>query len=225
MTDVSEAEGWARGLDELAGRLAPRFGRAEPRRRVLAYLRGLLAPAERRRGGERPAALRLGLPALPRRRPGRLGQGAPDPAQARRAGRSRLLPDPGAPGHGPRHAGAGGGDALDDRELLRGGQGRGRARPVWVRSWAGWHRHITLAMLAHAYLSVIRKAAVGGGGRGSRPRGRVAALHRAGGAPAALATGLGTPTRSRHHPGLVTLAPTPPAARPPLPLAAPDRLP
>jgi SRSO17 transposase len=93
-----------------------------------------------------------------------------------------------------------------------------------VRSWTGGHRHVTLAMLAHAYLSVIRKAAVGGGGRGSRPRGRVAALHRAGGAPAALATGLGTPTRSRRHPGLVTLAPTPPAARPPLPLAAPNRL-
>lgn len=28
-----------------------------------------------------------------------------------------------------------------------------------VRSWAGWYRHITLAMLAHAYLSVIRAAA------------------------------------------------------------------
>src|SRR3982750_4320694 len=40
MTDVSEAEGWAKGLDELAGRLAPRFGRVEPRRRLLAYLRG-----------------------------------------------------------------------------------------------------------------------------------------------------------------------------------------
>ena len=25
-----------------------------------------------------------------------------------------------------------------------------------VRSWAGWYRHITLAMLAHAYLSVVR---------------------------------------------------------------------
>jgi hypothetical protein len=31
-----------------------------------------------------------------------------------------------------------------------------------VRSWAGWHRHITLAMLAHAYLGVVRKTAVGG---------------------------------------------------------------
>ena len=94
-----------------------------------------------------------------------------------------------------------------------------------VRSWTGWHRHVTLAMLAHAYLSVIRKAAVGGDGRGSRPRGRVAALHRAGGAPAALAPGLGTPTRSRRRPGLVPLAPAPPTARPPLPLATPDRRP
>src|ERR671938_1592608 len=50
MTDVSEAEGWARGLDELAGRLTPRFKRVEPRRRALAYLRGLLAPVGRKNG-------------------------------------------------------------------------------------------------------------------------------------------------------------------------------
>jgi SRSO17 transposase len=50
MTHVSEAEGWARGLDRLADRLAPRFGRVEPRRRALAYLRGLLAPVERKSG-------------------------------------------------------------------------------------------------------------------------------------------------------------------------------
>src|SRR4051812_29518127 len=50
MTDVNEAEGWAKGLDELAGRLAPRFGRVEPRRRLLAYLRGLLAPLGRKNG-------------------------------------------------------------------------------------------------------------------------------------------------------------------------------
>jgi SRSO17 transposase len=50
MTDVSEAEGWAKGLDELAGRLGPRFGRVEPRRRALAYLRGLLAPLGRKNG-------------------------------------------------------------------------------------------------------------------------------------------------------------------------------
>src|SRR3954467_15022462 len=50
MMDANEAEGWARGLDELAERLAPRFGRVEPRRRLLAYLRGLLAPSGRKNG-------------------------------------------------------------------------------------------------------------------------------------------------------------------------------
>jgi SRSO17 transposase len=35
-----------------------------------------------------------------------------------------------------------------------------------VRSWTGWHRHITLAMLALAYLTVLRKAAE----RGQKPR-------------------------------------------------------
>jgi SRSO17 transposase len=55
-----------------------------------------------------------------------------------------------------------------------------------VRSWTGWHRHVTLAMLAHAYLAVLRKTVVGGGGR-SRSGGRAAAPHRAGAAPSALA--------------------------------------
>jgi SRSO17 transposase len=31
-----------------------------------------------------------------------------------------------------------------------------------VRSWIGWHRHITLAMFAFAYLTVVRKNAVAG---------------------------------------------------------------
>src|SRR3954447_22541728 len=50
MTDVNEVKGWARALDELAGRLASRFGRVEPRRRAMAYLRGLLAPVGRKNG-------------------------------------------------------------------------------------------------------------------------------------------------------------------------------
>jgi SRSO17 transposase len=47
---VAEVEGWAHGLDGLAGRIAPRFGRREPRRRARAYLKGLLAPVGRRNG-------------------------------------------------------------------------------------------------------------------------------------------------------------------------------
>jgi SRSO17 transposase len=46
-TDVAA---WAAGLDELRERLGPRFGRAEPRRRALAYVRGLLAGLERKNG-------------------------------------------------------------------------------------------------------------------------------------------------------------------------------
>ena len=89
-----------------------------------------------------------------------------------------------------------------------------------VRSWTGWHRHVTLAMLAHAYLTVVRRAAIGG--RGDRSRGRPPAPHRAGGAPPRLAPGVGARTRSRPGRRLVALAPTAPAARPPLPLAPTD---
>ena len=60
-----------------------------------------------------------------------------------------------------------------------------------VRSWTGWHRHITLSMLAHAYLTIVRQHAIGGRGSRRARRGAVAA-HRAGGAPPALAPGVGT---------------------------------
>ena len=93
-----------------------------------------------------------------------------------------------------------------------------------VRSWTGWHRHVTLAMLAHAYLAVVRAAAVGGTGA-ARPGRGAAAADRARGAPAALGPALGAPARPRGRPRLVALAPPPPAARPPLPLAASNRLP
>ena len=36
-----------------------------------------------------------------------------------------------------------------------------------VRRWNGWYRHITLAMLAHAYLAVIRRQAVEQGEKGA----------------------------------------------------------
>lgn len=52
MTVVTRADvaGWAHGLDEVLDRIGGRFGRAEPRRRAGAYLRGLLAPVERKNG-------------------------------------------------------------------------------------------------------------------------------------------------------------------------------
>jgi SRSO17 transposase len=50
MAVMDEAADWARGLDELVERIAPRFCRIEPRRRVRSYLQGLLAPIERKNG-------------------------------------------------------------------------------------------------------------------------------------------------------------------------------
>jgi SRSO17 transposase len=93
-----------------------------------------------------------------------------------------------------------------------------------VRSWTGWHRHVTLAMLALAYLAAVRKAAAGGRGA-ARPGRGAAAADRARGAAPGVEAGLGTGARPRRRPGLVALATTPPAARPPLPLAASNRLP
>src|SRR5215213_5513086 len=87
-----------------------------------------------------------------------------------------------------------------------------------VRSWTGWHRHVTLAMLAHAYLAVPRQAALGGSGR-ARPRRRTAAPDRARSAAPALAPRLGSPPAAGCRPVLVRLAQTPPAARTTIPLA------
>ena len=42
MVATDEAIDWACGLDGLVERIAPRFRRIEPRRRVRAYLEGLL---------------------------------------------------------------------------------------------------------------------------------------------------------------------------------------
>jgi SRSO17 transposase len=64
-----------------------------------------------------------------------------------------------------------------------------------VRSWTGWHRHITLAMLAHAYLVVLRRTA-GGEKRRARSQSRSATAHRTRSAPPALASSLGPTARS-----------------------------
>ncbi len=48
--DVDEVQAWAAGLQALHARIAGRFVRAEPRRRALAYLRGLLGNVPRKNG-------------------------------------------------------------------------------------------------------------------------------------------------------------------------------
>ena len=53
-----------------------------------------------------------------------------------------------------------------------------------VRGWAAWHRHVTLALLAHAYLEVTRLAA-------AAPAGGKAFISRCQAPPAGLAAGRG----------------------------------
>ena len=94
-----------------------------------------------------------------------------------------------------------------------------------VRSWTGWHRHITLAMLAHAYLAVLRRTAMGkkissGNQHRTRSAAGPAAAHRTRTASAVMASGLDASTRPRAYPRLVAVATTTSAARPPLPLAS-----
>jgi SRSO17 transposase len=86
-----------------------------------------------------------------------------------------------------------------------------------VRSWTGWHRHVTLAMLAHAYLTVIRKTALGGRGR-PRPQDGTPASHRSRGAAPSLVPLLGNTTRPRTRSRLVPLEKTTSAASTPMSL-------
>ena len=87
-----------------------------------------------------------------------------------------------------------------------------------VRSWVGWHRHVTLAMVALAYLAGVRRGAAGGWGAGEPGR-RPAAAHRARGAAPALGARGRYAAQTRRRAGLVALAPTPPATRTSLTLA------
>jgi SRSO17 transposase len=83
-----------------------------------------------------------------------------------------------------------------------------------VRSYPGWHRHVTLAMLAHAYLAVLRRAAIGGSG-GSRPRRRVPAADPARDPPPPGGIGRSTPAPRQRRDPLVVVATPPPADRTP----------
>lgn len=89
-----------------------------------------------------------------------------------------------------------------------------------VRSWTGWHRHVTLAMLALAFLTVVRKAAIGGRGPGRLGR-RASAVDRAGDPPPTAPAHRPAASRPRRRYRVVTLAKTPPAAGATLPLETP----
>jgi SRSO17 transposase len=90
-----------------------------------------------------------------------------------------------------------------------------------VRSWVGWHRHITLAMFALAYLAALRGAASGGNDRG-QPRRRTAAAHRAGDQASVVGAHRPEIIPAAHRASLVQLAPKTSATRPSCPLAQPS---
>ena len=100
-----------------------------------------------------------------------------------------------------------------------------------VRKWDGWYRFMTLALLAQAYLTVLRAKALltDGGEKGGRPSacrvggrasGGVAAAHRAGSAAAPPRAGLAVRAAPGEAPALVTLAPQTSTAGQALPLSA-----
>jgi SRSO17 transposase len=62
MTLEEDVADWARELDRVGRRIAARFGRVEPRQRAMAYLRGLLAPVERKNGWQLAEAAGDGTP-------------------------------------------------------------------------------------------------------------------------------------------------------------------
>ena len=88
-----------------------------------------------------------------------------------------------------------------------------------VRSWTGWHRHITLAMLAHAYLAAVR-ALAGGEKRARGFASGATAADGSGGSSSSVASGVGKAARSGSGAGVVAVAAPAPAARPQMSLEA-----
>ena len=86
-----------------------------------------------------------------------------------------------------------------------------------VRGYDGWHWHITLALLAYAYLAVVRARSAGGKNRAGTVA-RALAAHRAGGAPAARRAGARATTHRVNDPGVVPMATPPSTARETMPL-------
>ena len=83
-----------------------------------------------------------------------------------------------------------------------------------------WHRHVTLAMLALAFLTIVRAAAIGGRGH-DRPQSRPTAPHRPGDPHPARQFGRPPAPRSNRYYRLVDLAQAPSTAGSSLPLEAP----
>jgi SRSO17 transposase len=89
-------------------------------------------------------------------------------------------------------------------ESFEGAKGEVGLDQYEVRRWVGWYRHITLALLAHAFLAVTR-AQAGAEKGGPESEGGTVALDGAGGTAVALAAPLDASLSSDLSPGLVLL--------------------
>jgi len=70
-----------------------------------------------------------------------------------------------------------------------------------VRLWVGWHRHITLALLAHAFLAVTRSYAAGGDGKRGYVPGRTHPTDRTRGQTVTMPAAVAAPWQSHSdHP-------------------------
>jgi len=148
---VAEVAAWAAGLDEVHARIASRFSRSEPRERVAAYLRGLLAPLERKNGWTLAE---------------QAGEANPDGMQRLLAtadwDADRVRDD--LRDYVVEHLGDPGAVLVVDEETFQTGKGEVGLDHYQVRRYDGWYRHMTLAMFAHAFLTVTRAASAGKGG-------------------------------------------------------------
>src|SRR5919201_2537339 len=80
-----------------------------------------------------------------------------------------------------------------------------------VRRWDSWHRHITLALLAHAFLAELRRQSLGGSpAPGSGPRRSAGPPQRARGTPTPGSGLAAAGTVASGAPRLVDLASAPP---------------
>jgi SRSO17 transposase len=89
-----------------------------------------------------------------------------------------------------------------------------------VRRYDAWYRHVTLSLLAAAFLTVQRAATGQERGRAGDHPGCARRTNRAGAAPPAGPTGLAATDRPDHGVGVVGLAPPTPGPRPPCTPAA-----
>ena len=81
-----------------------------------------------------------------------------------------------------------------------------------VRSWPGWHHHVTLCLLANAFLLSLQRDWTGAGGKGLRGRPRAARPARS------------RPATAPHHPASGRPDPARAPAPPPLALRRPPRV-